>query len=141
MVLKQPAIALNDDSSFFEAMRRGGPKLGAMADDSFLTNHHGEVRKVQLSGRSYLHFRCRNCQRDFATEAETPAWKAAHIGIFCFNFLDELTTRQWISEKCPGQPLLAEVNDLRRSRVFDRWTETPLNKGPIPPPQILARSS
>jgi hypothetical protein len=119
-----------------------------MADDSFLLSHNGDIRKVQLADRSYLHFRCRNCQRDFATEAEPAEWKAAHIGIFRFNFLDELTTKRWTSERCLGQPLLAEVNDLRHSMAIKGSLERPApsnarNRSPLstslPPVSLTAK--
>jgi len=96
-----------------------------MEQDNFLASHDGYRREVKLSGQTYLHLHCKRCGRDFAKLAEVPEWRAVHIGIFRFDFLDELTTRRWLSEECTGQPRPAEMNDLRLSSASNGLLERP----------------
>src|SRR5437762_1911296 len=84
-----------------------------MEQDNFLASHDGYRREVKLSGQTYIHLHCKRCGRDFVKLAEVAEWRAVHIGIFRFDFLDELTTRRWVSEECAGEPRMAELNDFR----------------------------
>jgi hypothetical protein len=81
------------------------------------SSHAGRSRAVQLHGQTHFHLHCVRCQRDFVRQSEVGEWKAVHLGIFEFNLLDEATSQQWVSEQCPGRPLAADANDLRRTRV------------------------
>jgi hypothetical protein len=76
-------------------------------------SHHGRSREVRLDGRTFYHLHCMLCARDFVKPADGTEWRAAHVGIFQFNLLDETTNERWTSESCRGRPLAAESNDMR----------------------------
>jgi hypothetical protein len=40
-------------------------------------------------------------------------WRAVHVGVLKFDFLNEQTTRHWVSEDCPGRSLPGEENSER----------------------------
>ncbi len=79
------------------------------------SSNEGRSRAVQLDGQTHFHMHCERCQRDFVRQSEVAEWKAAHLGIFEFNLLDEATSQRWVSERCPGRPLAADAKDLRRT--------------------------
>ena len=85
--------------------------------EKFLESHQCNGREVQIDGQTFLHLHCRRCGRDFAKRVDGTEWRAVHLGIFQFNLLDELTQKRWTSEECPGQPRMAELNDMRRNAV------------------------
>jgi hypothetical protein len=81
--------------------------------DQFLKSHDCNARLVKLGDQSFLYQHCIACGRDFVKRIDAAEWSAAHVGIFRFNLLDEFISRRWLSEKCPGQALAAELNDVR----------------------------
>src|SRR5260221_3241405 len=96
-----------------------------MEQDTFLASHDGSRREVKLSGQVYFHLHCKRCGRDFVKVTDVPGWRAVHIGIFRFDFLDDLTTKRWVSEECTGQPRMAEMNDLRLNGAPKALLERP----------------
>jgi hypothetical protein len=76
-------------------------------------SHRWIGRKLTLSGHRLFHRQCIACRRDFVLGASTGGWRAVHVGLFRFDFLDPAITEQWISGKCPGQQLPEEINDRR----------------------------
>jgi len=66
--------------------------------------------------------------------AQAEGWRAVHVGLLDFDFLDQETGRRWLSEECPGQQLPEEVND-RRIEPHNSYWET----GFVPGPAASAR--
>jgi hypothetical protein len=67
---------------------------------SWTRNH---TREIKIDGRRLLLYCCPRCQRHFAREPGQPDWRAAHVGVFQVDFLEDSVTRQWVSEPCPGE--------------------------------------
>ena len=82
--------------------------------EDFETGHDWRERTVWISGRLFLHRKCQVCGRDFVASQEEPRWRAVHVGLTQFDFLDDEITEQWMSEKCPGEVL---PNDWERPKV------------------------
>ena len=40
-------------------------------------------------------------------------WRAVHVGVLSFDFLNDETAQRWVSEDSPGRPLSGEANDER----------------------------
>src|SRR5258706_4155308 len=78
---------------------------------SWTRNH---TREIKIGGRRLLLYCCPQCQRHFAREPLHPDWRAAHVGVFQVDFLEDSVTRQWVSEPWPGKlsDLSARVLDL-----------------------------
>ena len=72
---------------------------------NFGTGHDWCKRQVWLSGKLFRHLKCHTCGRDFVATREEPRWRAVHVGLTQFDFLDDEITEQWMSEKCPGEVL------------------------------------
>jgi hypothetical protein len=66
------------------------------------TGHSSRV--VKTNGTSLILYRCSRCAREFARESAQAPWKAAHVGVFRIDFLDDAVNRQWLAEPCPGCP-------------------------------------
>jgi hypothetical protein len=79
-----------------------------MARFPFSTNHSWLRRQVQIDGRTFIHRRCLVCRRDFARPSDEGGWRAVHVGVLSFDFLDDEITQRWVSEICPGRPLPGE---------------------------------
>jgi|GraSoiStandDraft_43_1057313.scaffolds.fasta_scaffold1972918_1 hypothetical protein len=79
-------------------------------------SHRWIGRKLNLSGQTMFHRQCIACRRDFVMSAGTGGWRAVHVGLFGFDFLDEETTHQWTLGECPGEELSDEINDRRGQR-------------------------
>ena len=75
--------------------------------------HHWVRRKVQIEGKTVFHRQCIACRRDFVFDSDVRCWRAVHVGLLGFDFLDEEISRRWLSEECPGHELPEEINDLR----------------------------
>jgi hypothetical protein len=69
------------------------------------SGHDWRERKVWLSGKLFLHLKCHTCRRGFVASQQEPRWRAVHVGLIQFEFLDDEITEQWMSEKCPGEVL------------------------------------
>ena len=91
-----------------------------------LSDHRGVSREVELQGETFLHFYCELCKRDFAKPIDAEEWQAVHVGLLQFIPLDELTARRWTSERCPGRPMLVELNHPHRIRPPFRSCATTL---------------
>ena len=63
----------------------------------------GESREVNVDGKTLIVYSCRRCGRKFAREAGAMEWRAAHIGAFTVEFLNDSVSSKWTSEPCPGQ--------------------------------------
>jgi hypothetical protein len=79
------------------------------------TTHLWYEQQVTLDGRTFFHRQCKICGRDFVRSLDEEEWRAVHVGIVKFDFLDEETTRRWVSEDCPGRRLPGEQNSKRIS--------------------------
>jgi hypothetical protein len=84
-------------------------------------NHHWIRRKVEIGGKTIFHRQCIACGRDFVIDGYSGGWRAVHVGLLDFDFLDEQTSRRWVSEECPGQQLPEEVNDRRVEPHNSHW--------------------
>jgi hypothetical protein len=73
-----------------------------MASAQLSDSHHWIRRKVRIAGQTFFHRQCIVCRRDFVMSRSTGGCQAAHIGLLRFDFLDEHTSRQWVSNECPG---------------------------------------
>jgi hypothetical protein len=76
-------------------------------------NHHWMRRKLTIKGKTVFHRQCLVCGRDFIIDCPAEGWRAVHVGLLDFDFLDEETNRRWIFEDCPGRQLPEEANDRR----------------------------
>ena len=77
------------------------------------TTHLWAEQQVSIDGRTYLHRQCRVCGRDFVRYLNDGEWLTVHLGFLKFDFLDEETTRRWVSEECPARRLPGEENSAR----------------------------
>ena len=84
-----------------------------MKSTDYSSNHHWIRRKVEVEGKSVFHRQCVACRRDFIMDADARCWRAVHVGLLGFDFLDDETTRRWLSQECPGRQLPDEINDRR----------------------------
>jgi hypothetical protein len=86
------------------------------------TTHLWSEQQVSINGRTFFHRQCQICDRDFARSRDDGEWRAVHIGVLSLDFLDDKTTKRWVSEDCPGRPLPEEANSARiqpRGEVHD----------------------
>jgi hypothetical protein len=72
-----------------------------MTNDHLSDSHQWVHRKVEIDGKTLFHRQCTACGRDFVMGAETGGWRAVHVGLFEFDFLDEETDERWVSAECP----------------------------------------
>jgi hypothetical protein len=84
-----------------------------MSRDLLSTTHLWFEQQVSNNGRTFLHRQCKVCSRDFALASDEGEWRAVHVGLLKFDFLDDEITKRWISEDCPGCILPGEENDER----------------------------
>jgi hypothetical protein len=76
-----------------------------------LPDSHSWARlKFKIDGRIFFHRQCKTCRRDFVMTGDRD-WGAAHVGLLGFDFLDEETSRRWLSEQCLGRAIPEEMND------------------------------
>jgi hypothetical protein len=88
-----------------------------MTKDAVAHGHMWRVRELRMGEETYLHRHCLYCQRDLVLHRRSTEWKAAHLGAFRFDYLDEETSFRWLIEDCPGKTVAGEAN---RDRVFLR---------------------
>ncbi len=90
-----------------------------MATRHLSVSHDLIRRRVRVHGKIFFHRQCKICRRDFVMPPYTGEWRATHVGLLGFDFLDDETNQHWVSDPCPGQQLPDEINDgrLRRSVV------------------------
>jgi hypothetical protein len=74
------------------------------------TTHLWSEQQVIIDHRTFFHRQCQICDRDFVRALDEGEWRAVHVGGLRFDFLNEETTRRWVSEDCPGHPLPGEEN-------------------------------
>ena len=77
------------------------------------TTHLWSEQQVTIDHRTFFHRQCQICDRDFVRAVDEGEWRAVHVGGLRFAFLNEETTRRWVSEDCPGRPLPGEENHER----------------------------
>jgi hypothetical protein len=58
--------------------------------------------EAKVDGKTLILYHCPQCGRDFAREENEVEWRAAHIGAFKVDFLQD---EQWAAEPCPGQSI------------------------------------
>ena len=92
-----------------------------MASTQHSSNHHWIRRKVEVKGKAVFHRQCVACRRDFVIDAPSDGWRAVHVGLLNFDFLDEETSGRWLSEECPGRQLPEEINDRRVEPHNSKW--------------------
>jgi hypothetical protein len=78
-----------------------------------LYNHRWICRKVEIEREFVRHRHCVACGRDFVWDADREGWRAVHVSLLRFDFLDEEISRRWLAEECPGRRLPEEINDRR----------------------------
>jgi len=69
------------------------------------TAHLWSEQQVTIDHRTFFHRQCQICDGDFVRALGEGEWRAVHVGGLRFDFLNEETTRRWVSEDCPGRPL------------------------------------
>jgi hypothetical protein len=69
------------------------------------TAHLWAEQQITIAECTFFHRQCRLCGRDFVKSLDDGEWRAVHVGVLKFDFLDEETTRRWVSEECPGRRL------------------------------------
>jgi hypothetical protein len=70
------------------------------------TTHLWCEQQVTVDHRTFFHRQCLIRGRAFARSSlDEGEWRAVHVGVLKFDFLNEETTRHWVSEDCPGRPL------------------------------------
>ncbi len=89
-----------------------------MDTSQHLYSHHWISREVEVEGEMLSHQQCAACRRDFVWDGDAGRWRAVHIALLRFDFLDEETSRRWGSEECPGRQLPEDINDRRRGYRF-----------------------
>ena len=77
------------------------------------TAHLWSEQQVTIDHRTFFHRQCQICDGDFVRALGEGEWRAVHVGGLRFDFLNEETTRRWVSEDCPGRPLQGEENHER----------------------------
>jgi hypothetical protein len=88
-----------------------------MALQNLSDSHKWSRQQVRLNGVTYTHWQCLTCRRDFVRPSmDGGEWRAVHVGGLGFDYLDEDTTRRWVSEECSGRQLPGEENDARIRR-------------------------
>lgn len=97
---------------FRRPIRRIGSDQGAAMARVHLP-HHWAHRRVEVKGKTIFHRQCITCRRDFVWDSNGAGWRAVHVGLLDFNFLDEKSSQGWLSEDCPGRELPEEINDRR----------------------------
>ena len=75
--------------------------------------HLWSEQQVTIDHRTFFHRQCQICDRDFVRALDEGEWRAVHVEGLRFDFLNEETTRRWVSEDCPGRPLPREENNDR----------------------------
>ena len=81
------------------------------------TSHNWLRQQIRIDGQIFFHRQCLVCRRDFARSSADAEWRAVHVGVLRYDFLDEETTRLWVSQDCPGRQLAGEGNEERMQRV------------------------
>lgn len=81
-----------------------------MARFHLSTTHLWSEQQVSINRRTFFHRQCQICDRDFARSRDDGEWRAVHVGVLSLDFLDDETTKRWVSEDCPGRPLPGEGN-------------------------------
>jgi hypothetical protein len=73
---------------------RGSPyaREAAMASVRFSYNHHWIRRTVQLGSRTVFHRQRVACGRDLVIDGQSEVWRAVHVGLLDFDFLDDETS-------------------------------------------------
>jgi hypothetical protein len=74
-----------------------------MARYHLSTTHLWAEQQVTIGHRTFFHRQCQVCGRDFVRSLDDGEWRAVHVGGLKFDFLNEGTTRRWVSEDCPGR--------------------------------------
>ena len=85
----------------------GRREVLVMKKDAVAHGHLWRVRELRVDEETYLHRHCLHCQRDLILHRRSTEWKAAHLGAFRFDYLDEETSLRWLIEDCPGKALPA----------------------------------
>ena len=70
-----------------------------------------------VSGQPVIHQVCQACGRCFVDESSTGKRYAVHASVSVFHRLSDEVTARWLSEKCPGERLMADEAD-RRTRFL-----------------------
>jgi len=83
------------------------------AGSHLATTHDWSEQEVQIDGCTFFHRQCQVCLRDFARSSRDEEWRAVHVGVLKFDFLEDEITRRWVSEDCPGHPQPGEGNEER----------------------------
>src|SRR5262249_57986949 len=91
-----------------ESLKRGSEVT--MARYHLSTTHLWSEQQVSIGGRTFFHRQCQICRRGFARSLDNGEWDSVHVGFLSFNFLDDEITQRWVTENCPGGPLLREAN-------------------------------
>jgi len=84
-----------------------------MARYHLSTTHLWSEQQVSIGGRTFFHRQCQICRGGFARSLDNGEWDSVHVGFLSFNFLDDEITQRWVTENCPGGPLLREANSKR----------------------------
>jgi hypothetical protein len=87
-----------------------------MARFHLSTTHLWSEQQTSIDGRTFVHRQCRVCSRDFVRSLEDGEWRAVHVGVLKFDFLDEETSGRWVSEDCHGRVFPGEENNERIQR-------------------------
>jgi hypothetical protein len=85
----------------------------------FHTHHWsngGPPHQITQDGRTIVHQRCVNCERDFALELDGSGWHALYVGVFRVELLAESVSQRWLFEECPGEPLWVQNQQDRAMR-------------------------
>ncbi len=77
------------------------------------TTHRLEL----VPGEPLIQQGCHACGRDFVDECSMGERYAVHVSVFKFHRLSDEVTSRWLSEKCPGEPLMADEAD-RKTRFM-----------------------
>ena len=70
-----------------------------------------------VPGQPVIHQVCQACGRCFVDESSTGKRYAVHASVSVFHRLSDEVTARWLSEKCPGERLMADEAD-RRTRYL-----------------------
>jgi uncharacterized cysteine cluster protein YcgN (CxxCxxCC family) len=84
-----------------------------MARYHLSTTHLWSEEQVTIDRRTFFHRQCQVCGRDFARSLDDGEWRAVYVGGLRCDFLNDETTRRWVSEDCPGKRLPGEGNGDR----------------------------
>ena len=93
------------------------------------TTHLWSEQQVTIDHRTFFHRQCQICGRDFVRSLNEGEWRAVHVGVLKFDFLNEETTRCWVSDDCPGRRLPGEGNDERIQPIGGVQSSSKLRSG------------